>query len=212
MPPGWYPDPWQQAAQRFWDGNQWTHRVSGGGPTAGRPRVADDAPIYGPLIWVIALLPLVSAVTVWFLHVDVAPLVTYLREVQDAQNSGATAPPPPPGINPVGLFGVGYLVDAALGLLGYAAAVVLAYFDERRLARLGVVRPFSWGWTFLLPIVYVIGRSVVVRRVAAPRGLTPIWVVIGSHVVAMISGMVWFMALLAQLSPQLGQLSQTMPS
>ncbi len=24
MPPGWYPDPWGQPGQRYWDGRQWT--------------------------------------------------------------------------------------------------------------------------------------------------------------------------------------------
>ena len=26
-PAGWYPDPWRQAAQRWWDGTQWTHHT-----------------------------------------------------------------------------------------------------------------------------------------------------------------------------------------
>jgi membrane protease YdiL (CAAX protease family) len=28
-PPGWYPDPWQLAHSRFWDGHSWTPHVSG---------------------------------------------------------------------------------------------------------------------------------------------------------------------------------------
>lgn len=28
--PGWYPDPWGQAGQRWWDGNQWTQQTQGG--------------------------------------------------------------------------------------------------------------------------------------------------------------------------------------
>lgn len=210
VPPGWYPDPWQQAAQRFWDGNQWTHRVSGGGPRVDRPRLADGAPIYGPLIWIIALLPLVSAITIWFVHVDVAGLVGYLREAQEAQQLGLAAPQP--GFNTFTLIGTGEIVSDLLGLLSYAASIVLAYFDQKRLERLGVVRPFHWAWAFLMPLVYVIGRSVIVRRVAAPRGLAPIWVTIGSNVVVMISAMVWTIALLAQLGPQLNQLSQSLPS
>jgi hypothetical protein len=27
MPPGWYPDPWGAAGQRYWDGRQWTTAV-----------------------------------------------------------------------------------------------------------------------------------------------------------------------------------------
>ncbi len=32
--PGWYPDPWGQAGQRWWDGQQWSSNVSGP-PAAG---------------------------------------------------------------------------------------------------------------------------------------------------------------------------------
>ena len=28
VPAGWYPDPWQQAPQRWWDGSQWTGHTS----------------------------------------------------------------------------------------------------------------------------------------------------------------------------------------
>ncbi|MFC4245273.1 DUF2510 domain-containing protein [Gryllotalpicola reticulitermitis] len=205
VPPGWYPDPWQQAAQRFWDGNEWTHRVSGGGPRAERPRLAEGAPIYGPFVWIIALLPLLSGILVWFVHIDLAPLTAYVREVQSAQALGL--PAPQPHFNTYTLFGPGYTVTSLLGLLSYVAAIVLAYFDQRRLERVGVVRPFQWAWAFLTPIVYVIGRSVIVRRVAAPRGLTPLWVMIGSYVVALISSMVWVIQFVAQLSSQLSQLT-----
>jgi Protein of unknown function (DUF2510) len=27
-PPGWHPDPWGQAAQRYWDGAAWTHHTA----------------------------------------------------------------------------------------------------------------------------------------------------------------------------------------
>lgn len=27
-PAGWYPDPWRQSAQRWWDGSQWTQHVA----------------------------------------------------------------------------------------------------------------------------------------------------------------------------------------
>lgn len=207
VPPGWYPDPWQQAAQRFWDGNQWTHRVSGGAAKVERPRLADDAPVYGPFIWIIALLPLVNAASVWLMHFDVTPLVQYAREVQQAQQLGL--PQPQPTFNVFALMGAGYWIAMLLNLLSYVAAVVLAYFDQRRLERLGVVRPFSWGWSFLTPVVYVIGRSVIVRRVASPRGLLPIWVLIASYVVALISGTVWSIVLGGDLVNQLNQVMTT---
>jgi len=203
VPPGWYPDPWQQAAQRFWDGNEWTHRVSGGGPRVERPRLAEGAPVYGPFIWILALLPLVSAVLVWFMHFNFTPFIDYVREAEAAQQLGMQAPQP--HFNAITLFGVGYVITSLVGFLSYAASVVLAFFDQRRLERIGVVRPFHWSWSFLTSIVYVIGRSVIVRRVAAPRGLTPIWVLIGSYVIAMISGTVWAIIFIGELASQLNQ-------
>jgi len=203
-PPGWYPDPWNPSSQRFWDGAQWTHRVSGGSPQrVVRPRLAENAPIYGPFIWVIALLPLVSGITIWFLHFDFAPLAAYIREAQAAQQLGLPTPQPP--FTGMSLLGPAYWVTSVCNFLGYAAAVVLSYFDQRRLERIGVVRPFSWAWAFLTAGVYVIGRSVIVRRVASPRGLTPIWVFIGSYVVTLISAMVWTIAFVGQLATELNQ-------
>ena len=42
---GWYPDPWGQAAQRWWDGQQWTSHVSG--PTAPGAVAPPAAPTTG---------------------------------------------------------------------------------------------------------------------------------------------------------------------
>jgi hypothetical protein len=203
-PPGWYPDPWKQAAQRFWDGAQWTHRVAGGGAPVERPRLRDDAPIYGPLIWIQALLPLLGGVIVWFIHIDYAQLSDFLQRTSDYAGTG-----PAPQLNPFAVFGPGYWVTLAFSPLFYAAQVVLAYFDQRRLERIGVVRPFHWAWTFLNGIVYVIGRSVIVRRVASPRGLAPVWVLIACYVVAMISSIVWVTSFMSQLVGQLSDFSAT---
>ncbi len=42
-----------------------------------------------------------------------------------------------------------------------------------------MVRPFHWAWAFLGAGVYVVGRSVIVHKVARQRGLAPIWALIG---------------------------------
>src|SRR5206468_9638315 len=52
--------------------------------------------------------------------------------------------------------------------------VVLAFLDRRILLRRGIVRPFHWVWS-VLPLVYLIGRSVVLRR-RVGRGSAPLWV------------------------------------
>lgn len=47
---GWYPDPWAQAAQRWWDGTQWTAHVTGPParqPPAQQPTMPDASPASG---------------------------------------------------------------------------------------------------------------------------------------------------------------------
>lgn len=205
-PPGWYPDPWKQAAQRFWDGAQWTHRVTGGGAPVTRPRLPEGAPVYGVIIWVLALLPLAQGIVVWFIHIDVSQLVEFIKEVNAATESGQTVTP---DFNPMSIYGAGYWVAVGIGWASYVAAIVLAYFDWRRLGRIGVQRPFQWAWAFLTNPVYVIGRSVIVRRVAAPRGLVPIWIMICAYAAAVISGVIWASLFLGDF---LTQLSQALPT
>lgn len=191
--PGWYPDPWNPSAQRFWDGVQWTDHVATATAQGGRPRLAEGAPIYGPLIWILALLPLVGGLAVWFIHVDAAPLVDYVNQVQRAADAGQSTPLAAPDV--VSFLGPVYWLTSVLGWASIVVSIVLAYFDWKRLGRIGVVRPFHWGFAFFAIAisigVYVIGRSVIVRRVAAPRGLAPIWVFIAAFVASLISVGIW---------------------
>ncbi|MBF4623131.1 DUF2510 domain-containing protein [Clavibacter sp. VKM Ac-2872] len=72
--------------------------------------------------------------------------------------------------------------------LVYAGTVVLAYFDWRTLTRRGIARPFHWAWAFI-PVaggVYLIGRSIIVRRRierAPASALSPVWLWIGLNVI-----------------------------
>ena len=192
-PPGWYGDPWGQAAERFWDGARWTPSVSSGA-MAMRPRLPDGAPIYGAGIWLLALLPLISAVTLWFIRIDVSSLADSLT------SGGSTSVGL---VNPYSMFGTGYWVAMLLSLALQVVLIVLAYRDHQHLARLGVVRPFHWAWAFLGNIVYVIGRSVVVRKVAAPRGLAPMWAAIAVYAVTLVSTGIWMAVFIGSLAQQL---------
>ena len=64
-------------------------------------------------------------------------------------------------------------LGGVLGLLPYALSVLLAALDRRALGRLGVVRPFHWAYAFIPAPVYLIGRTVVLRR-RVGRGLAPL--------------------------------------
>jgi hypothetical protein len=112
-------------------------------------------PVYNPLIWIMTLLPLVS----------IATLLTMDTSVLVASSSDPLAMYRDPG----------YLTSLALGWVVYGVSVLLAYLDHKRLLRDGFDRPFHWAWTFFTGGVYVIGRSIIVRR-RAGRGQAPIWV------------------------------------
>lgn len=189
--PGWYPDPAGSSRRRWWDGRAWTdHLVDGAWDgSIEQPALAPDARVNTPFIWIISLLPLVSAVA--FLTWDVDGWVR--RTIEDPQHAAMQQFTDP-----------GYLLTSAVGFLLYPAIVVLAYFDRRALLRMGVVKPFHWAWSFLT-IVYVIGRPVVLRR-RVHRGLAPLWTyLVVSLLVSVIIG-VKFGVAVAGITPALSEL------
>ncbi|MDQ0031916.1 DUF2510 domain-containing protein [Arthrobacter bambusae] len=173
--PGWYPDPAGSGRSLWWDGTAWSGYLPAAQPVAApgrwRPLISPQTPVYNALIWLIVAAPLVVVVlqaAVW----NPVPRFVYVRGVRTLDPSSIITP--------------GYFVVAAAGVLAYAATIVAAYFDWKGLRRAGVVRPFHWAWAFLNLAVYVIGRSVVVRKVAPGRGLAPIWAFIGVYVVTIV--------------------------
>jgi len=166
--PGWYAEPEGSTRQRWWDGTRWTEHVQDPAPNpygaVVRPTVDATTPVYGVLIWLITLLPLITipAVLAW-------DTKAYML----ASMSGNL------------VFDGGYIALQLIGWLVYAGTVVCAVFDYRRLSALGYARPFHWAWTFLSGVVYLIGRSVVVKKQAG-RGFAPIWVMIGVFVVEIV--------------------------
>lgn len=156
-PPAWYPDPADATRLRWWDGGQWTAHLHDPSlaqqPVVSTPTVGPQTPVYNGFIWAIVLLPLLSSIA--FLTFDMNAYA--IRSLSGER-----------GVS---------LVTVPYSLLGWAIYLViplLAYFDRRRLRRDGYVRPFHWAWAFLNSAVYVIGRSVVVKR-RSGRGLAPIW-------------------------------------
>ncbi|GAC1374488.1 MAG: hypothetical protein NVSMB43_13060 [Pseudarthrobacter sp.] len=216
-PAGWYADPAGTGRLRWWDGSAWTDQFStpsqqvpygapaapgpyagaspyaaGGDPAGFRPNVPfvfqrpllrRDAPVYSPLIWVITLLPLLSTVLLLLWNPEFRFIVVGRRRTLD----------------PWSLFTPAYFLILVSGLATYVASVLLAYFDAERLRRDGVVRPFHWAWSFLSSAVYIIGRSVIMSKVARGRGLAPIWVLIGVVVLNILVANIKMSALMSSM-------------
>jgi hypothetical protein len=184
-PAGWYPDHTGAPQLRWWDGSTWTDSVRNviddparagkqayDSPYSLNPApatVPGGTPVYNAFIWIIALLPIAGIVSL--LTRNISGLV------------GSSTDPLAQYRDPA------YLASLGLSFLIYGGTVVLAYLDRKRLLRDGYDRPFHWAWTFLSGAVYVIGRSIIVRR-RSGRGLAPLWVWIGVSVVAIVVAVV----------------------
>jgi hypothetical protein len=193
IPAGWYADTTTPGLLRWWDGTAWTeHTAAAASPSNAavvrRPLLPADRPIYSPFIWLIVFLPLVSLglLFVWQPHFQ------YISAA-----SGTSR------IDPLSIYTPGYFLILAAGWIGYGLTVFFAYRDVVWLKQQGVVQPFHWAWTFLYSPVYVIGRSVIVYRVAAPRGRAPIWAFIGVIAVSFIIMIVWTVVWTSQVFNQL---------
>jgi hypothetical protein len=206
---GWYPDPAGTPRTRWWDGTRWTENYSapaaqtaatpwstptgtdsqaptvGGGAPSGYPsmqpygaapalKAPEGTSPSTPFIWLLAVLPLVT------LALSIAQLATIDSLVESALAADGAV------YTPLDLANYG------VSLLLAAATVVLAYFDARTLAARGVPRPFHWAWSFFALLsapVYMIGRSVVVRR-RVGSGLAPMFVNLSLLLVGFIIGIV----------------------
>lgn len=167
--PGWYPDPYRVAPLRWWDGAQWTGQVGGHAQAAARRPLAPDAPIYTVWIWLVVLVPLASILLLLVTN----PFSGYAEFMRTVETSGRAS-----ANSLLEIYSPVFLLNSLFSWVVYAAIIVFSWLDHRELERRGVERPFHWAWTFLPSAVYVIGRSVIVRRVAPRRGLVPIWVMI----------------------------------
>lgn len=178
-PAGWYPDPEDATRSRWWDGAQWTEHRSAPAiatPYAAAPYSASaTADLTAPegtewntaWIWLIALLPLIPMIGLF--SIDWGSLI----DLSD-----------PTGMSSLAfLVSPGYLIGSLGGWVVYGLCVWFAYLDWRELGRRGVPRPFHWAWTFLSSALYVIGRSVVVRK-RTGRGISPMWATIAILVIS----------------------------
>ncbi|MEP6843049.1 MAG: DUF2510 domain-containing protein [Pseudolysinimonas sp.] len=208
VPAGWYADSTVPGQLRWWSGAEWTEHVSapsigaapnnGAAPNIGaapytgavpmRPALPSDRPIYSVFIWLIVLMPLLSyaAIFAW------QPNFDYLSSGAISSGAYLTA-----------MFTPGYFAVIFAGWIIYGLSAVFAWRDVVWLRAQGVVRPFPWPWVFLSSLAYVIGRSVIVHRVAAPRGRVPIWVMIAVLVVGFIVAIAWTVTLMSGIMAHL---------
>jgi hypothetical protein len=230
-PAGWYADPAGSPQLRWWDGAGWTDHLQSPAqaaqaapatqtypaapaypsapayayPTGAEPTVPAGTPAYGPFIWVITLLPLISLL---LLPLTLGTVEDSLRTSLSDASSYSTNPY-------AGMSGgalAAQLFSTLVSWLIVAAIIVLAYLDNKWLVRTGYVRPFHWAWAFfalIFPPLYVIGRSVVVRR-RSGRGIAPLWVSIAIAALSLIIGIatvVWVFNEAFSMMPGYGNLS-----
>ena len=197
-PAGWYPDPAGSSRSRWWDGTQWTdHYAAQAGQVAQPPQ-----PVYGqqgngqqgyapqayaaaaplrapegtkpntPWIWIfgaLMVLPMI-AFGAW----DIGGWLT--------RSMTSTMQNPTDPYASLSLYtDPGYLLVLVVSFVYWAGSVFVAFLDYRALKAAGVPRPFHWAWTFLNQFVYIIGRTVIVRR-RTGGGLGPLWLFIGLYV------------------------------
>lgn len=193
-PAGWYPEPSGAEGQRWWDGTRWTEYATPlAAPTqpaaqyapydgAAQPRVAEGTPVDTVWIWLIVALPILAVIPFFLWDFEGYMLASMTDPTAQLRMY----------LDPM------YLTSVVVGWLVYGVTVWLAYLDRVALERLGYARRFHWAWTFLSPLVYVIGRSVVVKRQAG-RGTAPIWIAIALNVAMTIALMVWVSVITANV-------------
>jgi hypothetical protein len=199
-PAGWYPDPAGGPQPRWWDGQQWAADAGTAPQVAAQPFASQPAgyqPGYAPVapppalrapagtkpytvwIWILVALPLLGYVGY---PLVLGALDDYLVELE-------TITDPDDLIDSlVGfLFSPGMLITVLIGVLSNVGTIVLALLDWRALKARGVPKPFHWAFAFFVFIVgnlvYVIGRSIVVRN-RTGSGLIPLFIAIGLWVLS----------------------------
>ena len=215
-PAGWYPDPAGSSRTRWWNGFGWSDTFGdpvaattpGAAPGAGttdtgttdtaapatfsayaaapaytnapaysleQPTAPAGTPPYTPFIWALAVLPIVGIID------SIITLAMFDQVVTQA-----FAPDAPP-------FAPGDLLRLGISWLVIGASVLLGILDWRALNTAGVPKPFHWAWNFFAVIgvpVYMVGRSIVVRRRLGGGGLAPMIVNLSLIVVGFALGVV----------------------
>jgi hypothetical protein len=149
--PGWYPNPDGTATTRWWDGTEWSDRVTADPPLPEHLVVRLRAP-EGTSPWTAWIGVLVAAHTLLALILVLAALfATETERVGTAAQFDQS-------------FSTSTLAALIVGIAATLAITGIALLDRRALVRRGVPQPFDWAWSLLHPVIYLLGRWLVVRR------------------------------------------------
>ena len=136
--------------------------------------------------------------TVWIWLLAFTPLLTLVLLIPTSAYLDQIASINPSDVKALGAaFAAPSLaILSLLDLVFYIATILFPILDWRDLEKRGVPKPFHWSWSLFVflvgsPIVYVIGRTVVVKR-RTGAGLAPLWVFIATGAVYVITGFVVF--------------------
>jgi hypothetical protein len=197
---GWYPV--EGTAQlRWWDGTQWTEYTKETAAThpyvpAAQLKAPDGTKTNTVWAFIVGLLPLLT----------LALLPAYVSSVAASMANISRNPADAAQLQSSALFSPAYFAFVGVSFLTYALSVVFGYLDWRELKARGVPLPFHWAWGFLeAPLVYIIGRTVVVRR-RARGSFAPLWVMIIATVVIFVGSLV---VSLTALAPVFGEIART---
>lgn len=197
-PAGWYTDPTNSQQLRWWDGTAWGEQIHMQGletprmpsqhvsASNVRPLLPEGTKIHSVFVWLLAVWPAIASILlmIWSFYfassLSAIPHELWRYLETDYMGSGTA------GVLFLSTLGV------FVGLFFWLIVVLFAFFDYRFLKRQGVVRPFHWAWTILDPIIYIIGRGVVLYKVTPKKGLAPIWTWIGANVVGALFLLTWF--------------------
>ena len=198
-PAGWYQDPAEPAKSRWWDGAQWTDQVQQpydpASPGTAPGRAPDNARVFTPWIWLVVFLPYVTLPLLF--TVDLSGMFDGIGTGDSGASGRAQLQM---------LTSSGYILTVVGGWVTYGLSIVFAFLDRKELIARGIPRPFHWAWTFLYSPVYVIGRSVVVRR-RTGRGIAPMWAAIGMLVLSTVATLAWMAVFFVELFRQVSTYS-----
>jgi hypothetical protein len=196
-PAGWYPVP-GSTQQRYWDGAAWTEHIhdpaSAQVPAQrqGQPKAPDGTSPTTPWIWLTVGSLVISIVGYVFLGGFLSTFANLYANTGTAFSQLYSDPE--------------YIAYTAIGWVAIAAAILFPILDWRALEKRGVPKPFHWAFSLFVlilgtPIVYVIGRTVVVRR-RTGKGLAPLWVFIALQIICWIVFVVVIVIFIAALATE----------